>query len=101
MRFLAPFLAFVVLFLSLIPCSDEIGIDEKAGIETHADHDHSGGHREECTPFCTCSCCSTNIVFSSETILIAEIPELLPSNLFFYQESKSHFTHSIWQPPKI
>src|SRR4051812_37686981 len=99
MRFPTLLLAFIVLCLSLIPCSDKICIDEKIGIEAHSDQAHSD-HREGCTPFCTCSCCSTNIVFSVETIIISKIPELITQNLFFYQESKSHFSHSIWQPPK-
>jgi hypothetical protein len=101
MRFLAHILVLVVLFLSLIPCSDKITIDAITANDSHSGHDHSEDHREECTPFCTCSCCSTNIVFLSETIVIAEVPQLFSQNLFFYQESKSHFFHSIWQPPKV
>jgi hypothetical protein len=100
MRFLAPFLAFIVLSLSLIPCSDKMGVnDAQASTEAHSDH--AGSHTEECTPFCTCSCCSTSIVFSSETIVIAKIPLLISQNSFFYQEGESYFSHSIWQPPKI
>jgi hypothetical protein len=99
MRFLAPFLALIVLSLSLIPCSDKMGVSDTANVETHSDH--SGSHIEDCTPFCTCSCCSTSVVFSPEAIVIAKVPLQLSQNSFFYQEGESFFSHSIWQPPKI
>ncbi len=91
--------------LLCIPCSDMKECDElmpevAQNSQDHSQHKHE---RENCTPFCTCVCCGSQ-VFNYNTF------QYLPNKSNIQQTTvtenyqflfSSDFCANIWQPPKI
>jgi len=67
MRIIGFLMAFGVLSLAVIPCSDGHARDHDRVSMSFLDNDHVE-HPEDagdaCTPFCICSCCSAHIQLS-------------------------------------
>lgn len=102
MKFLAIILSIYVLVLTILPCVD-VPIDNllhktelaKASSDKHTDE------ADHCSPFCTCQCCASPMVFhglSFELKFHAELQQRIYSYTDAYVSS--HF-RAIWQPPKI
>lgn len=101
MRFVNIILAFLVLFLSLVPCSDG-GVSNKNYQYRMTDSHSHQTPSDNCTPFCSCVCCSSNITL--EDVIF----EILTPEIYSHQEVCFHsssdvleFTYPVWQPPKI
>lgn len=91
-----------MFFMVFIPCADACGIDShEQSITMESANDHHQEHLDLCSPFCSCSCCATQITISpllnfeitmqSEIRTFVIIDNTVPHTLYF----------SIWQPPKI
>lgn len=109
MKFFSVIFALYILILSCLPCGDTHDckvLDN--GKETFAQIDHHD-HREDtesCSPFCTCACCSSTVVFSFQyPVSITDY-----TSSFFPQCKRiiiendafaSNIYGNIWQPPKI
>ena len=93
-----------IAFLAVLPCSDKkLSIDENAGsFITASSYDHNDGEIHMCTPFCTCSCCSTHIrLISSFVVTITDpLHNTLLSTPYTERPSVNN-SQSIWQPPKL
>jgi hypothetical protein len=103
MNFFKIILAFYIVALSLVPCSDGIGKghDEIANIEnsTPSDADHPD-HAESCTPFCNCTCCGLALLTSGDNFSF-EIQTFSPIEFFYKNGTALSLSYSIWLPPKI
>jgi len=104
MKACALILAFIVLGLSFMPCSDvtAAGLSKAAKTEvTKSDNTRDNDHNEACSPFCHCACCAGFSISHSlptfGTIYIRPVrlfSSYLPDNLI-------SISLPIWQPPKI
>ncbi|GBL35485.1 hypothetical protein EMGBS15_10800 [Filimonas sp.] len=99
-------LAFYILVLSVIPCSDEGECDtvsfstEQWQQQSHENHEH---HKELCSPFCTCACCGISIAYTVVPFFmpVRKIDKVLERIIPFSPESYSKEISSIiWQPPR-
>ncbi|HET9569905.1 MAG TPA: DUF6660 family protein [Bacteroidales bacterium] len=100
MRLIALFFSFYILFLTALPCADVPVKDHSHDVSTSQ---HSTNHEDDdqCSPFCTCNCCSTAIICQIHAVdfqitsLVREHRTTYPT-LFVTQRSGD-----IWQPPQL
>ena len=106
MKFFAYIMAFYILVLSVVPCSDVHNDckDKKSKTELTQNHDHKQDKDDHCSPFCTCTCCATSVVAIDFTLFQIKKPtdftisqKVAIRNFSFL----SNFFGNIWQPPKI
>ena len=105
MKFFAFIMAFLILGLSHLPCADEafstsVGKVKSELFKTPVQQNETD-HKDDCTPFCNCTCCagfsvnhciasiSAIIVFSSK-----KFSSYLPANT-------SEVSIPVWQPPQL
>jgi hypothetical protein len=102
MRIIATILSFYILILTAIPCIDvphNHALHETE--QTELPNDNHQDDINHCSPFCTCTCCASPIIYQAFAVI-------LQSFLFaneVHSEYKSSFLPtiniSIWQPPKL
>lgn len=104
MKFFAFIIGFFLLYLSCQPCGDSRECNKKTEgmISATDNHQQSNHNAENCTPFCTCSCCATSVFFSSyfktpESKAITQAEKFPLYDITFNSEVFS----SIWQPPQL
>ncbi|WP_162903450.1 DUF6660 family protein [Taibaiella koreensis] len=108
MKFWSFLIAIMILVLSCMPCSDAGAIVPTRNQTSAAAGDrHPGGHQEEhrdlCSPFCQCSCCSLAYALP---LLPTQSPAavLLSRNNAFpllIQQCPAGIALTIWQPPRF
>jgi len=103
MKIIAIILSFYVLVLTAKPCIDDQKDMAKQKTEfsqTNPDTHHHNS-KDICSPFCTCNCCATSVIFQEFRVQL---------NCFSFPEKQyspicatvfSDPLASIWQPPKI
>lgn len=103
MKFLFTCLSVFLLYLSCIPCSDSEECKVKTVVNSSiaADHQEHNHAKENCTPFCTCSCC-TSLVFSHTPFKTAVTTGVTPAGKYplIDEQVNAGPRYSIWQPPK-
>jgi hypothetical protein len=94
-----------IIVQSCLPCGDSQECDvTKIGqsfelATQHSDHEHE---KENCTPFCSCSCCGSQVYKALAEFHVSKIVHYAEKAVPFYQVSfNSQYTGKIWQPPKI
>ena len=103
-RSLSFILALFFAFLLTAPCSDVVAAPgDNHTVEQNQKKTETQKHSDNCTPFCTCTCCGAQ--FSTTTVAV------LPVNIGItkYSQKVVSYTSSflqgalsgIWQPPKI
>jgi len=103
MRFTSFILAVLVLALSCLPCADtDATPDYSIEVMKHGGPGHPHEHKDLCSPFCHCACCST---YSVIKILIG-IPTLaeLPAGTAYASGVPGtviEISLPIWQPPQL
>ncbi|MCC9135396.1 hypothetical protein ACFSKU_11300 [Pontibacter silvestris] len=105
MKSLATYFALYLLWMSCLPCTDQI-LDKHEHHPNVYDAAQSTGqspfHENTCPIFCGCGCCAIfTIAVEPELIVFRkpiEQPETYP--LFFIVPNEKHFTSSIWNPPR-
>lgn len=110
-KWLTIILALYLLGLSLWPCADEMLSkfgQESTVVLTKADIPYPGSsheHHDQCTPFCTCTCCATIITvaghFSYSIIGSVAIVPLAATNFRYTSPHWADMLSAIWQPPKL
>jgi len=104
MRLVACILSIYIMVLIAIPCVDrpEDNHLQKTEIGGNARNGHQHHDGDQCSPFCTCNCCATpviyqdfNVQFDSFSVIEQRISTEYTSAIF-----SSHLS-SIWQPPQI
>ena len=97
-------LAFAILYMSCLPCGDSQECNAKVELKITASEDHPqhSHESEDCTPFCTCSCCAASASFSpflniQTAIILVQSTQFLHYDVSFHSEVFS----SIWQPPQL
>ena len=106
MKIFAFFISFYILVLSSVPCNDMGNKCNKNSInkEHTQNHDHQQDTDDNCTPFCTCSCCSSSVLeiyftpFCIKKPIEFSISQKITIRNFSFV---SNYFGNIWQPPKI
>jgi hypothetical protein len=100
MKTLSALFSIYILLLIAAPCLDEHAVAVINGVEnTGCHHNGHNADTDKCSPFCTCSCCSTTVIAHNIhicffTTSLPEIPRIeLPFMLVSIPPS------SVWQPP--
>jgi hypothetical protein len=100
-------LAFYILLLPCIPCTDVNAISDTTVTEvsrTSSEHKEQAHETETCNPFCTCACCGQIFLTypSINNIPLEKPSHPLPKHFSDYTNSEaSYFYGTIWQPPKL
>ena len=89
-----------------MPCADmETGNDSHLSTELASNnYSHSHDQMDLCSPFCTCNCCSVQVLthFPVNTIDFPIGNQVIKIALPTYKSIfTSNFFGSIWQPPQI
>ncbi|WP_394345156.1 DUF6660 family protein [Flavisolibacter ginsenosidimutans] len=97
-------LAFIVLVVSCIPCSDTRASRFDSGAKTVLDQT-SGQHNDKddlCPPFCQCNCCTNvsinHVLASQELAPLFELHQKFPITPSYALQMVAY---AIWQPPQI
>ena len=105
MKFFAFILAIMVLALNGMPCMDEPYVIDQAKENaiisvSHNSHDHNDS--DACSPFCTCSCCSSGFTFLSSTLL-NQHTIFAPAKMYasYLPSTIIEISLPIWQPPQL
>jgi len=96
-------LSFLMLSLSLKPCSDGVNEDHDSDYAIETNHDHSDDTDDSCPAICVCNCCGIAITYQA-----IQYFEILPFTKIS-TETKDDYTSlyafdylsSIWQPPRL
>lgn len=103
MNFFSLIFSFYLLGISCLPCGDKKECNSKSDTTYSAPVSHSKhNHDENCTPFCSCSCCATFV--SLKAIAFYKFPKLFTISLVYpvYDVTyRSQVASSVWQPPKL
>ena len=102
MRIAALILSMVILVLGFVPCADANGLSESNAQTVTQDHEHNSQHNDECTPLCSCACCSVpyyQVHLDAITIAISNLPE--PVYASYLSSPIIRISASIWQPPRF
>jgi len=102
MKFFAYILSLYVVILTIMPCIDVHQDTISQNIElTNNTSDTHQNDTDHCSPFCSCTCCASPVVFQNYTLQIACYP-IVKEHFSEYNSSFNSTVHySIWQPPKI
>ena len=99
MRHLAFILSIYVVVLTAIPCVDvQIASLESA---QQSQQDHHQGEGDHCSPFCTCNCCATSVIFQDLQVHLSSFAFVEKQYTFYATGSYHGPVAVIWQPPKI
>ena len=102
MKHLTYILSLYILVLTVIPCIDvhQVGTLQKIEQAGTASNNHSA-EKDHCSPFCTCQCCASPIVFNAFAVDFKRFEYSQKYHSEYASDSISSPSASIWQPPKI
>lgn len=103
MKYLAIILSVYMTLLSLLPCQDKedmiAGITHITLQKSHSPNDERG--QETCTPFCTCSCCSTARYLTATVTTGIHVQQVVRDYPDYGIPAIQQQPIKIWQPPQI
>ncbi|WP_406626658.1 DUF6660 family protein [Portibacter marinus] len=106
MRIFSISLSLYILCLSVLYCGDGltqcISNDTVVNVLNHTDHSHPVEQEDNCTPFCTCSCCGTFLIIP----LIEKPAKTTKEHIFSYKmyyafDYSFDYSLGVWHPPSI
>lgn len=106
MKWFSVLLAVMVLTLSCMPCSDAIGLPfntAKTATTAQDSHKNEQDHKDLCSPFCQCSCCSLAYALPLAAPLAPAEKPLWTSRIFAMPvlHFPSGIALPVWQPPQL
>ncbi|MDR3704631.1 MAG: hypothetical protein P4L28_01835 [Paludibacteraceae bacterium] len=100
MKFLASILCLYVFVLVVLPCHDHAQNGASNQTELSAQTTQACD-ADQCSPFCTCNCCSTPVIASVVGIYLPAVTFFGKTIFASYNEHISSPYTSIWEPPKL
>ena len=103
MKFLAFIVSILVLAQSVMPCGDKESITSEAKSKTELTkaNNQQPDQRDDCSPFCSCSCCA-GVAFLAPSMKVSYlIAQMTP---VYYGTITTHLFRialPIWQPPQL
>jgi hypothetical protein len=104
MKWIGFLMSVYMLALSFFPCGDvsECDVQRLVSISAASDHQHHSHSGEQCTPFCTCSCCAVSVVLKQVSPFeLRPFKHISPSYSFYRPSHCEEISVGIWQPPKL
>ncbi|HTI08820.1 MAG TPA: DUF6660 family protein [Puia sp.] len=105
MRFSAFLLSLLVLTQTCVPCRDHTALTAfgpKAQQWQDASHTKGQADCDDCSPFCSCSCCASVSLAVHIPQVGTQVPEPVARHYSFYHSSPYSTDRSaVWQPPRI
>lgn len=102
MNILSIILSIYITCLILIPCSDIEHNDSNNIVTMDVNSEYLDKHTNDlCTPFCTCTCCHTNVILNEITVvnnLESPIFNISQYSSYFDMETKSYHS-TLFHPP--
>ncbi len=102
MKLFAFILSCYILFLTALPCIDkpeDTTMDDSGLSKLPADnHSNDSDH---CSPFCSCSCCVTPVIYQVYSIELECFFQVEAHYFEFEPIAVLSPTSNIWQPPKL
>ena len=85
-----------------IPCIDGMEGNSMHKTELTKEKQESNHHSDSdtCSPFCTCNCCATAVVFQTQLVQLTCFPFNEKQYFPFSSGFISNPLATIWQPPK-
>jgi len=104
MKFLALIMALLVFTQSFMPCGDKDGLDYACKAKTTLLE--ASGHQPEqphdnCSPFCTCSCCASVAFLEWSLNTSVFVPRVAPAYGTIFTASLFTVALPVWQPPRL
>lgn len=104
MKLFACILSIYIVALTAIPCIDrpEDSHLQKSEIGGNAANSHQHTEGDQCSPFCTCNCCATPVIYQDFSVQFDGFSFIEQSISVEYTSAifSCHLS-SIWQPPQI
>jgi hypothetical protein len=100
-QYLATIIAAYIFVLTVIPCTHKVDCLNHHLVQTETLSKSLVSDTDHCSPFCTCNCCSTPVIYH---FAVLHFEYFFSLNKPFYplQEGKTiNSDTSFWQPPKI
>jgi hypothetical protein len=102
MKIFACILSLYVVALTAIPCID--ATEDMMLQHTDQTHQTTNEHQNDtghCSPFCTCYCCASPIIYQACTAYISGILLSQKHHAGYSTACVSSLPDTIWQPPKL
>ena len=101
MKFIAFILAITLMALYCIPCQDDDRFVKAGDIKTEQHKSHQPEHKDLCSPFCSCACCSVSSI--NTVAAFTTIPAPTTSIVFSDRDLGAILKMAIpvWQPPQL
>jgi len=105
MRFFSFIMAFLVLWLSCLPCADEaFAMDTgkvKVEIVKKNSQQQEQNHKDACSPFCQCACC-TGFSMNYTLAFASSLPIICKKQFACHLPATTvKISLPIWQPPQL
>ena len=96
-------LSFLILVLSIKPCSDGNNAEDQHQDEISAEHNHQNDSDDSCPITCICNCCGISITYEPlATFELLNFHKISTQLIATYQSNYRFDFHSnIWQPPQV
>ncbi|WP_183558709.1 DUF6660 family protein [Mucilaginibacter sp. SP1R1] len=104
MKFIALFLSIYMTALAFMPCRDKQDTAALNKIHTTVQKSHTGNDQcgqESCSPFCSCTCCSTVRTLQPQTLIQFPAIQLADSYTIHPTPAIQQVSLSVWQPPQL
>lgn len=92
----------IIMATYLVPCSDALVLEGNVkyeSVRTSSDHHHN--KTDDCSPFCSCACCSIPTVSQALLAIAFHPPVHLPVYTEYTEGKLVNVSLSIWQPPQL
>jgi hypothetical protein len=94
-------MAILVLVMSVMPCTDANAMGRKAKTEISKQlQPQQDNHPDDCSPFCSCSCCA-GFSFNHSIFSISILSPLNNYLSCFLPSGIIEVALPIWQPPQL
>jgi len=101
-KIFAALLAFYLLALFVMPCAGDCDSDEHQAYVTQESTQHHAEHENDnCSPFCSCDCCSSILSIVHASQLYAFIPSVEKKFSLETHAFVLAFSDDCWQPPRL
>lgn len=101
MKIASVILAVLVTILTTIPCDSSCGELTEIESQSHTQDDHDDhSDADNCSPFCVCNCCQTNIVLM-EAFHKLNIPDSETEFIARGEDFQFISLFELWRPPKV
>lgn len=102
MKLLCLFFSLMILAQSAMPCGDDAALLKPASVSYQAAYNSiSSDHKDDCSPFCVCVCCSTPSVQQKESPISLVFFSFHPDYPSERSEKFIDVSLPVWQPPKL